>query len=385
MDYGLTIHPEDSAPSSVAGKSLWRLEEAVVGAIKQLEPFMDSLTAACRTTAGDIARFRQALAVAGVAPSPSVNSPSPSAGPPPTEPAPAEPSPDTTTGEFALAHLRRLFGDFLARRPGTRLGEDPEELHQMRVAARRLRAVIRLFRPALAPSFGQLSDELRWLAGALGDVRDLQVEREWLGSILEAAPDETAALQPLLDRLDERIVQAQESVVTALESPRFEGLVRQMTVALDVAYAAAEEASVPVEAFAGQALRKRFKSVRKQASRLSVESPDSDLHDLRIKTKRLRYAAETFQPLYAARVRGLVKPAKALQDLLGEHQDGVFACRWLHDNAVKDAAQLPPETLIQVGELSALRRREMDRIRRQWPRSYRKLGKAWKRAEKEIS
>ena len=82
--------------------------------------------------------------------------------------------------EVAYAVFRKQLRRMLRHEPGTRLGDDIEELHDMRVASRRLRAAIRLFRPFLPARFDRLGAELRWLGGVLGDVRDLDVQIEQL-------------------------------------------------------------------------------------------------------------------------------------------------------------------------------------------------------------
>ena len=88
--------------------------------------------------------------------------------------------PDGTIGALALNVLRRHFETFLAREPGTRLGDDVEELHDMRVASRRLRAALSLFGDVLAPAVLNLREELQWIGGVLGAVRDLDVQLEEL-------------------------------------------------------------------------------------------------------------------------------------------------------------------------------------------------------------
>lgn len=339
--------------------------------LDQLQPLVDALCDACHTTARDLSELREAVELAGVAPAP-------------LNLGYTELMPDATTGEYAYAKLRQLFSEFLAREPGTRLGEDPEELHQMRVAARRLRSTIGLFEPAIAPRLRWLTDELRWAAGVLGDARDLQVQEETLGGALSTSgPGEAAALRPLVGGLQESAGQAQSDVVAALDSQRYQSLVRRMTAALRDGYDSGDEASLPVSVFASQALRRRFKSVRKQASRIIADSPDTDLHELRIRAKKLRYALETFQPMYGSRTRRMIARTKALQDLLGEHQDHAFAREWMRENALRNE-DLPPETLIEVGELIERRRQEMDEIRGRWNDAYAKVRKAWKRTRKEI-
>jgi inorganic triphosphatase YgiF len=81
-----------------------------------------------------------------------------------------------SVGEVAFAVLRRQFTEMRAHESGTRLGEDPEELHDMRVATRRMRAAMKVFEGTLPERAKWLREELRWVAGVLGEVRDLDVQ-----------------------------------------------------------------------------------------------------------------------------------------------------------------------------------------------------------------
>jgi triphosphatase len=365
LDLGTTV--------SDGSRRQTEIEVAIPGTLSQLQPVIDELTVVCQTTRRDLSQLRSTLALADMTPQSTLNL------------GPTQLNPDVTTGEYAYARLRGLFGEFLDHEPGTKLGDDPEELHQMRVATRRLRAAIGLFQPALAPGFQDLRQELRWIAAVLGDARDLQVQEASLGHTLDACEeDERAALSPLVGYLKADAGRAQENVVQALESPRYQSLVQAMTTALRQGPDSGDDASLAVSVFAARSLRASFRSVRKQASRITPDSPDEALHKLRIKAKRLRYAAETFQPLFGPRTRVMIQRSKALQDLLGEHRDRAFARQWLRENALRGAASLPPQTLLQAGVLIERYRLEMDQLRGQWEASYKRVRKAWKRMKKEM-
>ena len=84
---------------------------------------------------------------------------------------------------LAFAVLRRQLAVVRAKEPGTRLGEDPEELHDMRVATRRLRAALSLFEAVLPVRAQVFREELGWLARLLGSVRDLDVQLEGLAGL----------------------------------------------------------------------------------------------------------------------------------------------------------------------------------------------------------
>ncbi len=96
-------------------------------------------------------------------------------------------------GELAFAVLRRQLAVLRDKEPGTRLGEDVEELHDMRVATRRLRAALALFAGVLPVRAQTFRQELGWLAGVLGAVRDLDVQLEGLAADPDVASRSTPA------------------------------------------------------------------------------------------------------------------------------------------------------------------------------------------------
>ena len=115
----------------------------------------------------------------------------------------AEPPEDASAAATLRARLREQASAVLAHDPGTRLGTDAEELHQMRVATRRLRAFLRAGRDLLDPAWSEpLREELRWLGSALGPVRDLDVLLEHLSGEVESLGEDAPAGRKLLTTLD---------------------------------------------------------------------------------------------------------------------------------------------------------------------------------------
>ncbi len=133
-----------------------------------LEPLVSELRASCGLQPASLSKFEAGLlAVGRVIPGP------PDLGP-------TEVSPSSTMGQLAFAVIRRQLRVLREKEPGTRLGEDPEELHDMRVATRRLRAALDLFAHVLPARARTYRAELGWLGGVLGEVRDLDVQLEGL-------------------------------------------------------------------------------------------------------------------------------------------------------------------------------------------------------------
>lgn len=213
----------------------------------------------------------------------------------------------------------------LARDPGTRIGEDPEELHQMRVAVRRMRAALKAARPLLDRAWADdLRAELGWLGRALGPVRDADVLIERLRGRAAAFDDTSrAAVETLIKALVAGRETARAEMLAALSSDRYTALLRRLAAAVSKPLRTARGSagkSVLVELVCTE-YRRMCKAVR----RAGEDPPDEVLHALRIQGKRLRYTGELAATSGRKPVRELVESTVALQDVLGEHQDACVA------------------------------------------------------------
>lgn len=264
----------------------------------------------------------------------------------------------------------------LAKEPGTRLGDDPEELHDMRVAGRRLRAALSLFADVLPPSAASFVDDLRWLGRTLGAVRDLDVQLGqldgWLARLPEADREALAAVRTLLEA--DRAA-AREAMLSDLDSRRYEVFVGRFGRMLRVARGRRlGPASLPALAVVPSLIEDRFTALRAAADRIGGDSPASDYHRLRIRCKRLRYALEFVTDLYPGQTRRLTKRLVALQDVPGLHQDDGTR-----------GAELPPEAIFAMGELAERYRRRAVELRARFPQAYARVrGTAWKTFSKSI-
>jgi CHAD domain-containing protein len=256
----------------------------------------------------------------------------------------------------------------LAHDPGVRLGSDPEDLHQFRVATRRLRAFLRAGRPLLEPSWSEpLRDELRWLGGALGPARDLDVLIERIADDVHGVGEEHA-FDGLLRALEGERVDARRVVVEALSSDRYLALLDRL-----------EHVGEPEPSGTGRTLRKvwraEWKRTRKAFAQLDESSSDDELHAGRIRVKRARYAAELAAHELGKRSRAFVRAAKELQDVLGEHQDAVVAEERVRAWAGEDVESGAPALLVEA------ERRRKSSARSAWPEAW----DALRRAAKQLS
>jgi len=237
---------------------------------------------------------------------------------PPPNPEPAPDAPVVDHLRWALArHVRWL----LAHDPGARLGREPESLHQIRVATRQLRAVLRSARPLLVPEWADsLQDELRWLGQLLGPARDLDVQLAYFRGESTAldAPDRRPLVH-FIAHLEAQRDKIKEVLLNELKSARYLHLIRRLQQA--------EHDLVVVEtAITLRDLAKSaFKKLRKAIQRLGSSPNHVRLHKIRIKTKRARYAAELAEPTVGKAATRFIKNACALQDVLGLHQDAIQA------------------------------------------------------------
>ena len=231
------------------------------------------------------------------------------------------PGPSATPVDRVLATLRAQLEAIRAHDPGTRLGEDPEELHRMRVAVRRLRAVMRAARPMFAPRpINALREELAWLGAALGGRRDLDVMREhFRGELGKLERQDRGAGRALLRRLEKGGVRSREELLAALDSPRYLMLLDR--VEETISHPPVVDADVSLADVAARAWTK----LRKAVKSLPETPADADLHMVRIKAKRARFAAELAVPAVGHAAERFVDRVKKLQDVLGEHQDAAVA------------------------------------------------------------
>ncbi|MDR4465361.1 MAG: CYTH and CHAD domain-containing protein [Nitrospira sp.] len=243
------------------------------------------------------------------------------------QPAPPAPPPDrkAPVGAHVQWALARHVEWLLAHDPGTRLGTESESLHQLRVAVRRVRAVLRTARPILLPAWGTALDhELEWLGVVLGPARDLDVQLAYFleeSSGLDAR--ERTLLEPLISHLRDQRNAAQQVVLRALTSTRYLELIRRLQQAAQAPSVIESPLTVP------QLARQAFKKLRKALRCLRPSPSDAALHRIRIKTKRARYAAELAKGSVGKPATRFIKAARAVQDLLGVHQDAIQAERQL--------------------------------------------------------
>lgn len=234
---------------------------------------------------------------------------------------PALPAPKAPVVDHLKWSLAQHVGWLLAHDPGTRLGAEIESLHQMRVAARRLRAVLRTCRPILLPAWvTPLEWELRWLSEVLGPARDLDVQISYF--VEESAGvhvRERALLAEFISHLRSQRDAIQKVVLDEMTSARYFDLIRRLQ------QAARDPSLVESSLSIDQLAKGEFMKLRKAIRRLPSATSDAALHKVRIKVKRARYAADLARYVVGKPAARFSKCARTLQDRLGVYQDATRA------------------------------------------------------------
>jgi CHAD domain-containing protein len=287
---------------------------------------------------------------------------------------------------------------------GVRAG-DPEAVHDMRVATRRLRSTLRTFRALLdAERTEPLRAELHWLAGLLGAVRDGDVLAERLTRAVAAEPPDNVigpVAQRIRDRLGADTAPAREELIDALDGVRYRSLLDGLDQLVS--------AGVPTRPTRRRLLRRARKALRRadrtlaaadaaepaadqsepaadaaepaadqsepagQAGHAAEGDRDVLLHEARKGYKRARYAAETVRPLAGKPARRLVKALTRLQDVLGAHQDAIVAGEVLRELGERADAQ--GENAFTYGMLRERQREAAQRSLSGLPKVRRRAGR----------
>lgn len=250
---------------------------------------------------------------------------------------------------------------------GLREGTDP--IHDTRVAIRRVRSTLRVFKKMLDPDAAPLTEEeLKWFAGVLGDVRDAQVQQRRLRAALDDIP-ELLVLGPVGSRvnLDLRGIEvpARERVTEAMETPRYLAMVTELQ---------RWSGDPPVLATSPKKLRATARRAGAKADRRLKEAlqggDDGLLHRARKAAKRARYAGELIQrDTPSTKTKRSIKGYKRIQTVLGDLQDTVVARSMLRQLGVA-AGTTPGENGFTFGILYA---RE-EHLARQCRKDVAKLG-----------
>jgi CHAD domain-containing protein len=275
-------------------------------------------------------------------------------------------------GDDARALVRqavtRSVAQLLRHDPGARHGQ-PEDIHKFRVATRRLRSDLGTFRRILDRDWSQpLREELRWLGGEIGPVRDLDVLIDRLSAQLTARGDQgTPAAEAVLDHFRAARDVAHGHLQAVLLGIRYTTLLHRLAAAAEAPrFDPPTAADRPARDVAVEVVSKAWRRLRRGVADLPADPPDHELHEVRILAKRCRYAAEAVAPLVGDEATRFARAVEDVQTVLGDHQDTAVAeeaLRRAADELVGGPVDVGPLVDALVADDRALRRR----LRAEWP------------------
>ena len=230
---------------------------------------------------------------------------------------------------LAAGYVRRQLRALGQQLPGARKAQDIECVHQARVASRRLRAALRMFRDCFPPKkVRRWRKAIRCVTGGLGSARDKDVQIEFVDGYLSALADlaDRPGIERLLLRLRQQREALQPKVVKALKRLDDSGARRDMTATTKAVLTELESRDVPTRSpfvylRAEQLILRRLEKLLTYQDCLLDPFDKPRHHEMRIVTKRLRYTMEICRPVYEEKLDEALVAARKLQDLLGDIHD----------------------------------------------------------------
>ena len=290
-----------------------------------------------------------------------------------------------TAGEVVALYLREHADTLLASDPLVRRRE-PDAVHKMRVATRRLRSALRSFGPVVGPAEGsEVAGELKWLGSVLGAERDAEVQaRRFQEHVGETEVD--VLLGPVQARIQAHLATASATshaaVVAALNSERYGALLDALEALIDGPLAgplAARRASAIVPAAVRRSYRKTRRRVRIAAGLPLGPGRDAALHAARKAAKQARYAAEAAIPVTGKPASQFAAQMRKIQSVLGDLQDTVVGRQVARQLGV--TAHLAGESAFTYGlfySREACRAAQLDsKATKTWARASRRRHRRW--------
>jgi CHAD domain-containing protein len=237
--------------------------------------------------------------------------------------------PMTTREGVAIDAIRSIIGEHARHLLFADVGvrRDAEDsVHQMRVAARRLRSTLRTFGPLLDDEWtATLTEELAWMAQEMGAIRDTEVLLKRLikdAKIL--APNDDLAPTAIKRLLEARLISARAGALAGLRSDRHEYLLEDLVTAAREPKVK-DDAYLPCEEVLPKLVAREWSALRKSVSGLQEDTPSTVWHRARIKAKRARYAVEAVSPIFGPAAAAFGSALADVTEVLGEHQDTYIA------------------------------------------------------------
>ncbi|MGW0483897.1 CYTH and CHAD domain-containing protein [Nonomuraea sp. NPDC003214] len=314
-----------------------------------------------------LAKVGKRLTKAGAAPSAAASKLAKLLGPPPVPRAELEPG---TAGHAVAGYLAGHVAALLTQDPRVRRAEH-DAVHQMRVAARRLRSALKAFKPIVRGT-AELQEELRWLGEVLGEARDLEVTRARFAAELDRLAPELVT-GPIRARLGDDLLKREQEAYGRIREELSGERYYRLLDALDglvaeprLTKAAAEPAASTLQDVAEAGWARVTGAYETARAIADPQARELAMHDVRKAAKRARYTAEALQGPLGKPMARLAELAEDVQEVLGAHQDGVVAQETLAREA--QAAREAGEDTFTYGLLVGLERAAAERAHAEFPR-----------------
>jgi CHAD domain-containing protein len=223
-----------------------------------------------------------------------------------------------------LKHLNSLSSEIDPVRQG---GEDIDPVHDARVASRRLRATLPLFSACFSTRKAKTwLKQIKIVTRALGEARDTDVQIEWLAKISKKVPESkyNPGINRLILRLRQKRDRLQPPLVKAMDELIESAVLDDLTAEIQPLANRVEEINVHTPALyqhSSQAINRCLDDLLSFEEAIYQPENDTQLHEMRIAAKWLRYTLETFAPLYSDQLKPYIQAVRSIQDLLGEIHD----------------------------------------------------------------
>jgi len=291
-------------------------------------------------------------------------------------------TPASPAGQVVLAYLRTHADRLKSLDPMVR-SDEPDAVHQMRVATRRLRSTLRSFGGILrSDATARLAAQLKWLGTVLGEARDSEVLVRHLQERLSETPTELV-IGPIEAHVQRYFApvsaDARRALLIALDSERYFALLDELD-ALLAEPPLTEEAALPAARVLPREVRRAYRQANRRMRRARRGQPTNEaLHQARKAAKRVRYASEAVAPALGKEAGRLARQMQRIQSVLGDHQDAVIARQLERELGI--VAHLGGENAFSYGLLygrDACRAEQFRaQARRAWKRASRRRYRRW--------
>jgi len=289
-----------------------------------------------------------------------------------------EPNPQLRGDLAAKAILRPLLETLEANEAGVLLNEDPERLHDFRIAVRRTRSALGQIKGVFPErSVTRFAPRFAWLGKITSGPRDFDVYLLGFDELKSGLPKPfQGSIEPLRGFLEHHADLAHAELARQIHSPRYRALLadwRKFLSAPSPRRPTAPQALAPIKEIADGRIWKLFRRALKQGRAITPDTPAEPIHALRKTCKKLRYLLEFFRGLYPAdEINRPIKQLKKLQDYLGDFQDVHARIGMLQgvSHEMRKDSTVSTEALLALGVLLAALDRRQDKLRGAFPEHF---------------